>query len=150
MAASLQQFLSRIRALLRPGELDRDFDEELESHLAMAVEDYVARGMSDEQALRKARLDLGEHGQLLEAHRAMRGLPLIHAILRDLRYGLGVLRRNPEFALTASLISLLCLRRHGRQHMRAAVILLCAAALARYIRRNAQASIDHIERPSES
>jgi hypothetical protein len=133
MAGSVQQFISRIRALLRPGALDRDFDEELESHLAMAVEDYAGRGMSDEQALRKARLDLGERGQLLEAHRAIRGLPRIHAIFRDLGYGLGVLRRNPEATLTAMLIGLLCFRRHGRQHFRAAVILLCAALIARYV-----------------
>jgi hypothetical protein len=90
MVARLQQFLSRIRAFLRPDTLDRDFNEELESHLAMLVEDYVGHGMSPEQALQKARLDLGEREQLVEAHRAVRGIPLLDAILRDLRYGLGV------------------------------------------------------------
>jgi len=63
--------------------LDREFNEELESHLAMLVEDYVGRGMSLEQALRRARLDLGERAQLVDAHRAVRGLPLLDTLLHD-------------------------------------------------------------------
>jgi hypothetical protein len=131
MIARLQQFISRIRAFLRRRAMDRDFNEELESHLAMLVEDYVGRGMSPEEAHRKARFDLGERGQLIKAHRAVRGLPLLDAILRDLRYGLRILRRHPGFTLTAILI--ICLSQHGRQHRRAAVIVLSAAAIIRYI-----------------
>jgi hypothetical protein len=142
MVARLWQFISRFRASLRPGLLDRDLNEELESHVTMLVEDYVSRGMSPEEALRNARFDLGGRAQLLEAHRAVRGLPLLDAILRDLRNGLRVLRRNPEFAFTAIVIGLLCVRRHGRQHMRVAVILMTALAVVHYIRCNALASID--------
>jgi hypothetical protein len=135
MVARLQQLISRVSAFLRPDALDRDFNEELESHLTMLVEDYLGRGMSPEQALRKARLDLGERAQLVEAHRAARGLPLLDTILRDLQHGLRVLHRNPRFTLTAMLIliGLFGLRLHGRQHRRAAVIALSAAVITRCV-----------------
>jgi hypothetical protein len=145
MLARCRQFISRLSAFLRSGVHDRDFNEELESHLAMLVEDYVSRGMSPEQALQNARLDLGEHAQLVEAHRAIRGLPLLDTILRDLHSGLAVLRWSPGFTLTAILIGLLCLRRHGRQHLGTAVVLLSAATIARYIaahRADGQRQID--------
>jgi len=150
MVAPLWQFISRFRASLRPGLLDRDLNEELESHLTMLVEDYVSRGMSAEEALRMARFDLGGRAQLVEAHRAVRGLPLLDAILRDSRNGLRVLRRNPEFAFTAIIVGLLCVRRHGRQYMRVAVILVTALAIVRYVRSNAVARIGPIGKPSEN
>jgi hypothetical protein len=101
----------------------------------MLVEDYMGRGMSPDEARRTARLDLGERAQLIKAHRAVRGLSLLDAILRDLRFGLHILRRHPGFTPTAILIliSLFCLSQHGRQHRRAAVILLSAAAITRYM-----------------
>jgi len=144
MVAQLRQFISRIGAFLRSDDLDRDFNEELESHLAMLVEDYMARGLSSEQALRRARLVLGGRAQLLEAHRAARGLPFLDAIFRDLRHGLRILREHPMVALTA--IILFCLGHRGRQHRRAAVILLAAGVIVRYMiashRASAQRQID--------
>ena len=35
-------YIERIRAFFRRGDLDRDFDQELESHLAMLAEDYIS------------------------------------------------------------------------------------------------------------
>jgi hypothetical protein len=131
MIARFRQFISRITAFLRSAEMDQDFNEELESHLAMLVEDYMARGLSPEQALRRAQIVLGGRAQLLEAHRAARGLQFPDAVLRDLRQGLGILREHPMLALTA--IILFCLRHHGRQDRRVAVILLCVFAIGRYI-----------------
>ena len=78
MPARLHHLISRIGACLRPRALDRDFDQELESHLAMLVADYVRRGMAPEQARRAARLELGGHMQLREAHRAARPIRLAH------------------------------------------------------------------------
>jgi hypothetical protein len=131
MIARLSQLFSRMAAFLRSDELDRDFSEELESHLAMLVEDYVARGMPPEQARRRAQLVLGGTAHLIDAHRAVRGLPFLDAILRDVRHGVRLLRRHPVVVLTA--IVLFCLRHQERQHKRAAVVLLAAGAFIRYV-----------------
>ena len=43
---------ARLRAFLMRCDLDRDFAQELESHLTMLIEDHVGRGMSPETARR--------------------------------------------------------------------------------------------------
>jgi predicted permease len=83
--------LSRIRGFLRSKELDRDFDEELAAHLASAEEDYVRRGMTPEEARRRARVDLGGLQQLREAGRAARGLAWLSGFGPDVKLGLRML-----------------------------------------------------------
>jgi hypothetical protein len=45
--------LARVRQFLRPGAGDIDFDQELDTHLAMAEDEKVRAGMSREQARRE-------------------------------------------------------------------------------------------------
>ena len=49
----------RVRSLFRGAALDRDLDEELQSHLERLIEDNVARGMSPESARRAALIAMG-------------------------------------------------------------------------------------------
>jgi predicted permease len=100
---SLNVILARIRAYFRTPDLDRDFGQELDSHLTMLSEDNVRRGMTPEEALRAARLQLGGLAQLREAHRDTRGLPLVDTVLQDLRYTFRTLRRD-AFTFFAILI----------------------------------------------
>jgi hypothetical protein len=65
----------RCLALFRKGTLDSDFDEEARSHIALAVEDFVQRGMSLPDAQRRARLKFGSPAAAKDAHRDSRGLP---------------------------------------------------------------------------
>jgi predicted permease len=85
---------ARIRAFFQSSELDEDFDQEMESHLAMLAEDNVRRGMTPQEARRQARLRLGGRTQLGEAHREDRGLPVVETLLQDLRYAGRAMRRD--------------------------------------------------------
>jgi hypothetical protein len=48
----------RLRSLFRRVQADQELDDELRDHLARKTEEYVAQGMTQEQAHRQARLDL--------------------------------------------------------------------------------------------
>ena len=73
---------ARVRAFFQSPALDGDFDQEMESHLAMLTEDNVRRGMTPQEARRQARLRLGGRTQLGEAHREHRGLPAVETLLQ--------------------------------------------------------------------
>ena len=100
----LAKWWARVHAFLRTGDFDRELDEELESHLAMLVEDNVHRGMSPERARRQALIRLGNRESTKELHRRARGLPMIETVLQDLRYTLRTLRRDLGFTVFAVLI----------------------------------------------
>jgi predicted permease len=98
-------FVHRLAALFRRRRLDDDLDAELRSHLEMAVELNLRKGMTADDARREALLSLGGVEQTKEICRDQRGLPMIETALQDLRFGLRMLRRNPGF----SLLAILCL-----------------------------------------
>ncbi len=66
---------ARILALFRKRGLDADLEQELRSHLEMAVERTLRQGLGPEQARRQALLDLGGVEQTKQAYRERRGLP---------------------------------------------------------------------------
>jgi len=47
---------ARIAAFFRPRRLDSDFEQEMESHLLLLVEDNMRRGMTSADARREARI----------------------------------------------------------------------------------------------
>ena len=85
MFGFLHRMAARIRAFFGSADLDRDLDQEWESHVTLLAEDHMRRGMTPEQAHRAARLELGGLTQLREAHRETRGLPFVDTLLQDLR-----------------------------------------------------------------
>jgi macrolide transport system ATP-binding/permease protein len=95
----------RIAALFSRRRLEQDFDEELSSHLGMAVDRNLRRGMSGEEARRAAIADLGGVEQTKEIYRDQRGVPVIENFVQDLRFGVRMLRRSPGF----SVLAILCL-----------------------------------------
>src|SRR6185295_8829600 len=107
MFTRLKVLTARIRAFFDAPTLDHDLGQELDSHLAMATEDNIRRGMPPDQALREARLRLGGLPQLGEAHREHRGLPALDMTLQDLRYACRTLRRETAFTIFAILIAVL-------------------------------------------
>jgi len=82
---------------------DEKLDKELRFHLAQQIDAYVAAGMTREEADRRANLEFGGVEQLKEECRESRSWYAAAAVLRDLGYGLRLLRRNPAFSAVAVL-----------------------------------------------
>src|ERR1700722_11530511 len=99
--SALQRACARLVSLFRREALDREFDEEAQSHLDLAVEDYVRRGMPEAEARRLARVKFGAVAASKDAHRDARGLPWLDAVWYDLRFALRGLRGDRAFSLTA-------------------------------------------------
>src|SRR5262249_41829796 len=96
--------MRRLRALwmrglrpFHPARREREFQEEVESHLALHVEDNLRAGMGPEEARRAALIKLGGVEQTRELYRDRRGLPLVDTVAQDVRLGLRMMRRQPGF-----------------------------------------------------
>ena len=100
----LRRWLASVRTRLRGAAAEREFDEELRIHLEMAVEKNLARGMSEPEATRAARRDLGGVTAIKEARRQADSLYWLDTLLQDLRYGVRILRRSPQFTAAVVLI----------------------------------------------
>ncbi len=99
--SAIRRAWSRLLSVFMPHRLDQDFDEEAQSHMALAVDDYVQRGMPLAEAQRLARLRFGSVAASKDAHRDARGLPWLEGLFFDFRLSLRGLRRDWTFALAA-------------------------------------------------
>ena len=105
MREFFRTLMQRMAALFRRRRLEDDLDEELRSHLEMAIELNLRKGMSAQDARHGALRSFGGVEQTKENYRDQRGLPMIETTLQDLRFGLRMLRGSPGF----SLLAILCL-----------------------------------------
>ncbi|NOT59602.1 MAG: ABC transporter permease [Acidobacteria bacterium] len=99
----LRGWLVRLFGLFSRKQREREFAEELESHLAFHIEDNLRAGMSPEEARRRALIKLGGVTLTQELHREQRGLPMLETLFQDLRFGLRMLRKHPSSTLIAIL-----------------------------------------------
>jgi hypothetical protein len=89
---------SWLRAFQKPKP--PELDNELQFHVAELVEEKIARGLSPEQARREAVLEFGGPEQIKEELRDVHRIPVVDALLTEMRYAWRVLRGSPSFSLT--------------------------------------------------
>src|SRR5437764_13189572 len=91
----------RLRSLFRWAQEDQELNDELRDHLERKTEEYVARGMTQKEAHRRARLDLGGAEKVKEECRDARGVNWIQEFVQDLHYGVRMLSKSPGFTAVA-------------------------------------------------
>ena len=100
---NLRIFLSRLRGLFRKRTLEQEMADEIQAHLEMQIEDHLRQGMTLEEARYLALRKFGGVEQVKETHREQRSLALLETLLRDVAYGLRMLRRSPGVTAVATL-----------------------------------------------
>jgi predicted permease len=93
--------VQRLLALLRARRLDAQLDDEVLAHLELAERDAIAAGASPADARRAARHRFGSIEAMKEEHRDRRSVRWLDTLVKDVRYGLLLLKRDPLFAFVA-------------------------------------------------
>src|SRR6266404_4998929 len=99
----LRNLAGGLRGLFRKAQVEREMDEELRGYLDTAVNDKMRRGMTRDEALRAARIEMGGAESVKEQIRAVSWESLIQTVWQDLKFGFRLLRFNTGFAAAAIL-----------------------------------------------
>jgi predicted permease len=89
--------------MLHSVRADHEYSNELESHIAMHVDEGMRSGLSPNEARRRALIQLGGKEQVLQRQRERHGLPWLESTLRDVRYALRTLVKHPAVTAIAVL-----------------------------------------------
>lgn len=96
------EWLSRMRFFFA-GKSRAEVDEEIAFHIERQIAENVAAGMPAEEARRKAVISFGGRERTREECREQRPSWSTESVVRDIRYGIRGLLRNPGFAVVAVL-----------------------------------------------
>jgi predicted permease len=100
MPAWLTRLFLRARATVSRSH-DRELRDELEQHLRLLEEDYLAQGVSPAEARRRAHREFGNPTRFQEASHELFSFRLLEELAADLRYAAREMRRSLGFTCIA-------------------------------------------------
>ncbi|HWF45396.1 MAG TPA: ABC transporter permease [Bryobacteraceae bacterium] len=89
------------KSLARRKRFEAEMREEFAFHRESRIEHLMSQGSTREEAERRARLEFGASEAYREKCREAHRLHLLDELVRNLRYGLRNIKKNPGFAATA-------------------------------------------------
>ena len=101
----LPRIVARFRNLWRNQPAEEEVTREIAAHLALLEDDFQRRGMTPEDARRRARQAIGGVEQTKQSHRDERSILWLQQTRQDLHHACRTLTRNPGFTV-ATIITL--------------------------------------------
>jgi macrolide transport system ATP-binding/permease protein len=81
-----------------------DFAEEIKAHLELEADELKREGLSEDEARRKARLEFGNVRAAQERFYLRNRVAWLDNLVRDMKFAIRQLGRNPGFSFTAILV----------------------------------------------
>src|ERR1044072_8789422 len=88
---------------LKRSKWDEERAREIEAHLAIEIDEQIARGLSPDEARMAARRRLGNVTLVREDIYQFNTIGAVEQVWRDVKHGVRLLRLNPGFALVSVL-----------------------------------------------
>jgi putative ABC transport system permease protein len=101
----MRTFVLRLLDVILRRSREQRMDDEMKAHLDLLTDEYVASGMSRNDAALAARKSFGGVDQIKERYRDRRGFPLVTELAQDTRYAFRLMSRERWFT-AATVIAL--------------------------------------------